>query len=421
MASRVFSATTATVATCVFAAASSLCGCANISQASNAASLPFEDVHISDYTWAIDYNPLHEYGTLPTNEQGFMVLVRSDGTYDLVAHEGLYAGQSRWTQQGLFFPDTTADYWMTPQGNSKVEHHETQYLDDIVSLNNGQTMVSLYNLGNQGDGYKEGISISTKQANTYGTIVTNDTNYPVNAACNANVFSAYGAMTDDGTGSNLTIDQTVENGKQTHQQRLQVFEPYNSLSVIGNNAPCSNDHMVFLTALSLDVGAHKKGKPQGNSQDVFLVSNVDVKNNEINSKEIVNKDGKKELINAGSFYNAVIDAGSLTADNQLVWVNGDGTVMQTDINTGTTITLNDDVACDVDDYGDPVCNVYTTMDEHTITVLKSDAANPHDDVTITTIDKRTGATRKKVAIEGLNKLFPENEYAYSISAKPEGF
>ncbi|WP_125963056.1 hypothetical protein [Bifidobacterium dolichotidis] len=396
--------------------------------------VPFESINISEYKWALNYNPEIELGRIFPQKDGYTILIREDGTYDAVHHDGIYLGKIRWTNNGLFYVDRHNDYWMTERGNIKNRHPQMDENLDIVTLNDG-TNVPLYNIGGDDASYRIGLSISTPQASNYGEIRTKHGSNDVNAACGTNVYSGYPREIEDeehqGIGRERVLDQTVSN--KTIQQKNIITQDtmpaFTNTSDGAQNAPCLSEHeVVFIAQKGFDdtnkmpsaddpIYPLLQAGPFGRKY-MYGIETVDTQESKTDFIPLIDSNGHAWPMHSGHFAFSDSDKNAMTDDHHLLWVDNNARLLRTDINSGVTEVINDDFQCGTVEDEQQQCQVYMTTNALEISMVISDDDSLYNNVKIVTLDKASGKTKKVVKLEGLDEFLPDKMMTFDIAMKP---
>ncbi len=398
------------------AATTLLSGCSNNSDD--------HEVDLGDYEWAIFMSEYRNTGLLPRSLIGYVALVRADGSYDLIEHEGMDQGQISWTEHGINFADVKGDHWMTADGGAAVEQDRVGLMDGLVTLSDGVTRVGVYNGGFQEDGYREEVVISRPDSSERHALNTVGF-YPMISVCKDDVYAAYSMTPEDGD-ARFIFDQIVEDGALKHVSVGTYSVPFSEFGYFANDAPCVEDRIYFLgNFINYDgeqrvvdelLAPHMQSNTWGNNEALALVS-VDSTTGELNCLPLTTENGASLDLGSDEDDYSVYDAHSLDDKGNFVWFGGNGVLYRTDVATGQTSILSDELERDLQPDA-PEWLYHFSSDENTATVLVEDTQDPLAQPRIVVFDKTTGKIIKDIQINGLKHDVPEFMIFRDIAQKP---
>lgn len=388
---------------------------------SNGADLELDS---GEYEWAVFLSEYRNAGVIPRSLSGYVALIRDDGSYDLMEHEGMDQGQISWTEQGINFADAKGDHWITAQGSTVVEQDRVELMDGLVTLSDGVTRVGVYNGGFQEDGYREEVVISRPDSSERHVLNTVGF-YPMISVCEDDVYAAYSMTPEDGD-ARFIFDQIVEDGAVKHVSVGTHSVPFSEFGYFANDAPCTEERIYFLgNFINYDgeqrvvdelLAPHMQSNAGGNNEALALVS-VDSTTGELNWLPLTTENGASLDLESDEDDYSVYDAHSLDDKGNFVWFGGNGVLYRTDVATGRTSVLSDELERDLQPDA-PEWLYHFSSDENTATVLVEDAQDPLAQPRIVVFDKTTGQIVKDIQINGLKHDVPGFMILRDIAQKP---
>ncbi|WP_353065190.1 hypothetical protein [Arcanobacterium hippocoleae] len=137
-------------------------GCA----ASNLHSVSLEDVKLTDdIVFALRLSPqLHDGDSFGAATEGYLLLVREDGTADYVDVGLMDHGQLAWARNGLFFGGLETEYLLTNTGLISQSRGTKEEFETSRFVNGKKDgFISVYNVGFAENGYRNRV-VSGSQA-----------------------------------------------------------------------------------------------------------------------------------------------------------------------------------------------------------------------------------------------------------------
>lgn len=381
-------------------------------------------IDLGSYEWAVFMSEYRDTSFIPRASNGYVVLVRADGSYGLVEHAGMDSGEISWTKHGINFADATSDHWITEQDNSAIEQERVGLMDGLVTLSDGVTRVGVYNGGFQENGYREEVVVARPESSEHHKLNTAGF-YPLISACGDDVYGAY-AMTPEDGNTRFIFDQIVDEGAVVHTTVTTDSLPFSEVGFYTNDAPCAGDRIYFLGKFLIYDGvhlpedktlsSHMRHETDGHKHAFALVV-VDTHTGSLDWLPLVTDNGENLELSLEDVEYSALDASSLDGSGNVVWIGGNGVLYRTEVTTGKTSVLNDDLRSSSHD-GVPDLLYHFTSDAATATVLVEDNQDPLTMPRIVTFDKTTGEMLKSVQINGLKDEVPESMILRDIAQKP---
>lgn len=377
-----------------------------------------------DYKWSIFMSEYLNTGFFPKNFSGYVALVRTDGSYDLIEHAGMDQGRISWTEHGINFADEDGDHWITERGNNIVEQDRVKLMDGLVTLSDGVTRVGVYNGGFQEDGYREGVVVSRPGSSEYHELTTVGF-APLVSACDDDVYTGY-AMTPEDGGARFIFDQIVEDGSVDHTNISTVKVPFSEFGFIAHDAPCYEEHIYFLggfvnyskeqQADDERIARHTQ-LTSGGDDHLSVLASVNTSSGEMDWVTLTSEDGETLDLSPEDANYSSFDADSLDNDGNFVWMGGNGTLYRTKITTGETTILNAELKKTLDPNARERLYHFSS-DDDTATVLVENTEDPLAQPRIVVFDKITGKIVDDVQINGLKDDVPSSMILRDIAQKP---
>ncbi|MDR2113694.1 MAG: hypothetical protein LBO75_00250 [Bifidobacteriaceae bacterium] len=301
--------------------------------------------------------------------KGYVAFIKADGSYELVANEGMDSNAVSWTEDGLFYSDQSHDYLLQPGQEPQVfTSPKTEYQDGLVTLENG-SRVGAFNVGFTEDGYLEEVVINdgsaSKKKNTgrWATLI---------AACGNSVFSMDQNDGDVGGGvrTTSTLNWLVRDGEVYEGVIAQHESLFTITGFRSRAAPCVDDEVFLLASadISTVVDDNPEGEPSselksiaGNPNEAEAVAKCQIYTSDTGLKSCPTierwntQSGERKIIPVldqtgleldltGDFFDwSLYDSGSVL-DGDLYWWHSLGHLVKTDLSSGaTTLVASDPV------------------------------------------------------------------------------
>lgn len=387
-------------------------------------STAVNEVDLDAYEWAIFLSEYRNTGFILRSLSGYVALVRADGSYDLIEHAGMDQGQVSWTEHGINFADAEGDHWITTQGITVIEQDRVELMDGLVTLSDGVTRVGVYNGGFQDDGYREEVVISRPDSTELHELSTVGF-YPMISACGDDVYAAYSMTPEDGD-ARFIFDQIVNDGAVEHTHVRTQKVPFSEFGYFADDAPCAENRIYFLGSfINYDgeqraddklLAPYMQSNVGGHKEALALVS-VDLATGELALLPLATGNGASLDLASDEDDYSVYDAHSLDDQGNLVWFGGNGVLYRTNVATGRTSVLSDELERDLQPEA-PDWLYHFSSDGETATVLVEDTRDPLARPRIVVFDKKTGKITKDVEIKGLKNDVPEAMFLRDIAQRP---
>ncbi|WP_461183895.1 hypothetical protein [Trueperella pyogenes] len=392
-----------------------LSGCANEAD---------RELNVEAYEWAIFISNSRNRSFFPRSFSGHVALVRGDGTYDLIDHSGMDAGKISWSEHGINFADTEGDHWITTRGHTVVKQDRIKLMNGLVTLSDGVTRIGVYNGGFHEDGYREDVVVARPDSSEHHTLTTVGF-YPMISACGDDVYGAYSRTPEDGE-ARFIFDQIVKDGAVEHVHVGTHKVPFSEFSYIANDSPCAEGRIYFLGHFDLDHGAQASGDERlapymrrtlGGDDYTFGLVAVDVRTGELDWLPLTTADWASLGLSPDDAGYSVFDAHSLDHVGNFVWLSGNGVLYRTDVETGQTTVLSDELKIEQHQIGSEWLYHFSS-DDHIATVLVENTEDRFGQPRIVDIDKTTGKIVKDIRVNGLKNDVSGRMHIWDVAHKP---
>lgn len=386
----------------------------------------FSRIKLSRYDYALYAGP--QRSDRHMGNTAYTIFINKNGDYTMHKHSVMDAGEISWTSEGLFYADKNHDYWLADNRQPKeITSEKTDLQDGLVSLNNNEIRVGIYNKGYTKNGidYDEQVVISSKNKSNrfrahyqYGTVV----------ACNNDV---YGITSDNEDEAHKfreyhTIDRLVENSRFAYKQIAKRTDPLDEFDPTGPLASCTNNRIVFL-------GAHhapdntpedteetrmlisRGQKNEYDQNETYTIETMDTASGQWAIHPLINPDGSTFLSQRFRFEFSSQEQDSIRGE-ELYWLHGDGRLLKTNISTGVTTVVNDTLY-KANPKPDKV-RYHFALTEKTASILVEDIEKPKEHIFIYTFDLKTGKQLSKIPINGLSGQLRNNMVLRGFAARP---
>ncbi|BAR06661.1 Uncharacterised protein [Scardovia inopinata] len=387
----------------------------------------FEKINLKEYQYALFISP--QWTDDDGGKIGYLLLIKPNGQYLVQRQGSMDNGSISWTKNSLFYTDSKRDYWLS---DSRAPHRvpsEKFYLQDgLVTLADGVTRVGVYNGGysnSQHTDYDEQIVISDTHWQSHR--FRSHFQYSLVAACGNDV---YGLTTDDSLTSKVfdkSVDRIVQNKRFSFKKVMKYTDPLGESGPVTGKGSCANNRIVFLGSHSRESGekirhtevtkkllAHQQ-KDEYGKKEIESIEVINVQTGEWKSLPLINKDHTTFLSNRFGFDYSVQTYNSLNK-GYLYWIHGDGRILKTDMKSGVTTvvsTILHNTKHKIEDIA-----FHPTVIKNRMVVLVEDWTKPDRDITIYTIDLKTGTKVSQVSIKGLEKKIADNMILRGFAVRP---
>jgi hypothetical protein len=290
--------------------------------------------------------------------QGYVVFIGPDGTYELVANEGMDSNAVSWTPDGLFYSDRSNDYLLRPGEAPQVfASPKTDYQDGLVALASGKR-VGAFNVGLAEDGYLEEVVVNDGKASAKAT--THRWALLV-AACGESAFSMdeNSGEVDEGVRTTVTLNWLVRDG-QVHEGIIAQHESlFTSTSLGSRAAPCVDDEVIFLAGANVSVLEDGEPAPADpalasvaascplytipgtGTRGCPTIERWDTHSGERQIIPVLDQTGLSLDLSGDAFDWSLYDAGSVVGGD-FYWWHSDGHLLRTDLASGETTLVASD-------------------------------------------------------------------------------
>ncbi|MFI9452689.1 hypothetical protein [Amycolatopsis sp. NPDC052450] len=274
----------------------------------------------------------------PAEKQpAYLVLVRADGSKQLIETSGMTEPHVAWSDAGLFFSDDERDYILGKDrlvsfANKKAGHQQSAF-----ALPDNKGFVAVYNEGFSGAGYANQVAITTS---TGSRLYPVEGNYFMNALCGG-VLN--GIATDGGAhfAESATIPGMRSKADPGAQPELlsQLYPATEGKEKVlawrgvfdagdhNRHVPCRDGVITFLSDYS-----DADGEPH------MTIVSWNTGNGAYTERPLVDVQGRPiadELVDRETFSQKSYDAKAVR-DGHLEWLAADGRIMSTETASGVT-------------------------------------------------------------------------------------
>lgn len=388
------------------------------------------DIQLEQYQWAIRATEPHAGGP---GENSFLILVKDSGEYAITEIGYLDGGNVSWSESGLFFSDQSTDYWLFDDAPPQTTPIEKSFLENgMVVLSDGETRVSTYNGGFTETGYDGQIVISSPGKSTIYHI-DSGAFYALTTACGDDAFG----LTNDldlqlSEGENvMTLDRFVRDGKVDMDYVRRQPAPFQIPDYNSPDAPCKDGVITHISIHGNSPGftdpvrepdfSHLKSfvfeDPSGAGLlSLATIDSWDSSTGEYTAVPLVDEAGNRLDVVSYQLYTAEYDHNSLTDDGFLIWLNGDGRLFKTDVETGVTQTLNDNVYSVLEGSHERTSHVSFGTDQ--VSILVADYYDFLRKPAIVIYDLESGSHVRTIDLSRLEKDLPPGGMLGEIAHRP---
>lgn len=274
----------------------------------------------------------------PAEEQpAYLVLVRADGSNQMIETSGMNEAHIAWSERGLFFSDDTRDYILGKDGLVSFDNKKAGHQQSAFALPDNKGFVAVYNEGFSEAGYTNQVAVTTS---TGSQLYQVEGNYFMNALCGG---ALNGIATDGGAhfadsakipGMRSNTDPSAQpellsqlypatEGKEKVLAWRAVFDAGDH----NRHVPCHDGVITFLSDYS-----DADGKPH------MTIVSWNTGNGEYTERPLVDVQGRpiaEELVDRETFSQKSYDAKAVR-EGHLEWLAADGRIMSTETASGVT-------------------------------------------------------------------------------------
>ncbi|WP_125674967.1 hypothetical protein [Amycolatopsis sp. WAC 04182] len=358
-------------------------------------------VKLGETVVAFYLNPDTSADNPPEKRQpAYLVLVRADGSNQLIETGGMAESHIAWSETGLFFSDDTRDYILGNDGLVSFENKKAGHQQSAFALPGGKGFVSVYNEGFSESGYTNQVAVTTS---TGSQLYRVEGNYFMNALCGG-VLN--GIATDPGThfadsakipGMRSKVDPSAQPellsqlypataGKEKALAWRGVFDAGDH----NRHVPCHDGVITFLSDYT-----DADGKPR------MTIVSWNTGNGQYTEQPLLDGGGRpitEKLVDPETFSQKTYDARAVR-EGRLEWLAADGRIMSTEIASGVT-TPRFDTGFTSD--SDSSSQAIFTDRSITLTQETFDGETP---VKIKRFDRVTGKLITEITVPGLAERF----------------
>lgn len=388
------------------------------------------DIQLEQYQWAIRAAEPHSGNP---DDRSFLILVKDSGEYDIVPIGYLDYGNVSWSESGLFFSDQHMDYWLFDDAPAETTSIEKSFLENgMVVLSDGETRVSTYNGGFTETGYDGQVVISSRGKSSIHHI-DSGAFYALTAACGDDAFG----LTNDldlqiYEGENvMTFDRFVRDGKVDIEHVRRQPAPFLTPSYLNSDAPCKDG---VITHISVHGNQPELTEPVREPEFSYLkdfvfkdpsgyqllslltIDSWDSATGEYSAVALVNEAGNRLNAIADDVHSAEYDRNSLTDDGNLIWLIDDGRLFKTNVKTGVTQLLNNNVYSVLDESRQRRNHV--SFGKSQVFILVTDYFDSLRKPLIMVYDLETGSHLRTIDLSRLEKDLPPGVALGDIAHRP---
>ncbi|OKL50415.1 hypothetical protein [Boudabousia marimammalium] len=396
--------------------------------------------NVDSYTWALNLDSA--LGKNATNHS-YVAFVKADGSSQLLMRDKETGGRLIWDREGLYASDMYADYRVLPDGEVVSADARRAPLTRAVAAVQNSNLVAAVQAGTAEKDQSGQQVVLSEPRQSRSFTVPSDTEYSLLSACGLNVYAAKVESDNPGAGQSLWVDSILEASQPSHHYVASQPLPLFSADLAASDAPCWDGKIHFLATQwgqTVTPGFSDQSeefsqlayRDADNLRIVPALGTIDTLHRTIHFTPLRQADGRVFRTSAADLRVAAYSSQSLSLEGdegvpQLYWINGDGQVLRTNIQSGVTETLpvqlpgateatsstveapasTPEVTGESSPKGQAAAaytRYYLTASTDALTILSVTVGQAEKAATITKISKRDGSQILQRKVTGLEKV-----------------
>ncbi|OKL46883.1 hypothetical protein BSR28_05510 [Boudabousia liubingyangii] len=391
----------------------------------------FEKVNLNQVKYVV------EAGTDASDQRqkrgSVLIFINKDQSVSLLEKADMYGQTFSWNKDSIFFADKDYDYFWDGEKLEKRAAPKANYIDGLVTLEDGRSRVAAYNAGSKDrSDYREEISLADQKASLLGI-----TNRPmaITSACGN---AAYGISLNRGPEGNayLALNQLLQNQKPDPKVVAKSSLAGEETLLYSPSSPCINGQIAFLSVQdfpddqnsqsasripSVEAPIVKSERPLEDYQQeqsdrkhkyVSTLELWDTKTFEHRIIPLTDLQGEPLALESEAVAMAYYSEASADS-KELTWLAGTGQIMKTNLETGRTTQVGEGIS-----KSEPGQSHWVVADfgYRIITVLDQDLENQK--LTLYQFDRKTGDQVQKEDLSFVSQYLDGNKTIGGISVPP---